>query len=429
MREIIVYHGLGYVGLTGAIHFAKTGVPVLGFDPSQDVVDAINAGRPKAGEFLGYLGSGVEGIFGKNFQATTHWGSVVDKKVHILAVPSEKDGEPFMDIVLLTTTLLADCVADGTLIVIESTLTPGTIDELLARNARLRSGKVLLAHAPRRDWFASPDKNLTNLPRVIGGVTEEATKAAFLLYHQVTIAGGEHLLTTDHRTAELVKPLENALFHAPIALAHALAIAYPNHDIAKAVELASTHWRFASFGGMYLGAGSGGRCVPLGPKYLANGASVVPDVLLAQMDVEEDISRAVASALSHRGVTGKVAVLGLAYRPGFADLGFSPALRLIEHIHPDEVYVHDTVADSRQWDAVFGKMGKTWRWAEWKHLDRYDAVVLITPHEDYLSLPFANTWRPGQVVIDARGAWSFYASKFEEFGVDYVQIGTPGWRG
>jgi len=254
VTDTIVIHGLGYVGLTCAAHFAKSGVNVIGYDPDQSVVDAINAGKPKAGEFLGYLGDNIQGL---PFRATTDFTEVCAHRIHIIAVPTEKDGEPWMLLVRRVVWTLLDVLPIGSLIIIESTLTPGTIDQLMKEYTGEHG--CLVAHAPRRDWFADPEKNLATIPRVLGGFTPAATEAAAKVLEDVTPA--ELILQTDHRTAELVKPLENALFHLPIMLAHEMALIYPGHDVREAVRLASTHWRFASFGGLYLGMGSGGRCL------------------------------------------------------------------------------------------------------------------------------------------------------------------------
>jgi UDP-N-acetyl-D-glucosamine dehydrogenase len=471
VTDTIVYHGLGYVGLTGAIHFAKSGVNVIGYDIDQSVVDAVNAGKPKAGEFLGYLGGTNLQIGDKPrnrlpFRATTDFTEVCAHRIHIIAVPTEKDGEPWMLLVRHVVWTLLDVLPIGSLIIIESTLTPGTIDQLMKEYTGGTHG-CLIAHAPRRDWFADPEKNLATIPRVVGGFTPGATEAAVKVLEDVTPA--ELILQTDHRTAELVKPLENALFHLPIMLAHEMALIYPGHDVREAVRLASTHWRFASFGGLYLGMGSGGRCVPLGPKYLVAGAEVAsveaalhdpkPYLLTSALDTEQEITRWTALAIDRAvGTTEvdratRVAILGIAYRPGFADLGFSPALRLAQQLRNAHAHwmidLHDATATPAAVQAAvipdrFGNLtGENpdvfATPAELAvKLGIYDVVVVVTPHwaayEDlgcdagrveYGTLP----WRPGQIIFDARGIWSGYAERFAQLGVTYHQVGTPGWLG
>lgn len=439
----IVYHGLGYVGLTGAVHFARAGQHIIGYDPDQTVVDAINAGTPKAGEFLAYLGAGD---WRSHFVATTAFHQVAQERTHILAVPSERDGEPWMELVYQVVGKLLALIPDGSLIIIESTMVPGAIDHIVNQvdvEHRIVSGAVRLAVAPRRDWFADPSKNLATIPRILGGYTLEATAAARRILEDVTPA--ELILETDYRTAELVKPLENALFHLPIALGHELAMVFPDRDIVEALRLAVTHWRFASFGGLYVGAGTGGRCVPLGPKYLQDSHDGNTSHLLNQaLQVEHDITSSLAglveehlTSFEHKDEL-RVLILGLAYRPGFSDIGFSPGIRLARALrrqssfgfvpHRFTLDLHDPVA---RMEEIFAAMGDA------KHsvvtgtpdLGRYDVVVLVTPHEEYRLLPTTCNWISGQVVIDARGMWASYFGA-QDMGADvtYRQIGKPGWR-
>lgn len=419
----IVYHGLGYVGLTGACHFKLAGVrDVIGYDPSQEVVDAINAGRPKANEFLGYLGADQAPLP----RATTSWSEVAHHGIHILAVPTERVDEPFMDIVLDVVTRLLATIPSGGTIIIESTLTPGTIDTMLARpgGRRVIDGEVFLIHAPRRDWFADPAKNVSNMVRVVGTYGNAAGAMALAILGIVTPP--DKIRLTHYRVAELVKPLENALFQAPISIAHEMAVAYPHVDVAEAVELASTHWRFASMGGLYVGLGAGGRCVPMGPKYLAAGtgrpAIATTDLNYANGAVVEALGRWIADRTSLVSVT----VCGVAYRPDFADFGGSPGLALADRlmVAGKRVRIHDpfVVSSYRAHTTVSDADLPT-------ILGASDVIVLGTPHAPYVDLvnriPWRSTSLPQQVVFDARGLW---AGKVPSF-VDYRRVGSAGWLG
>lgn len=411
MPPRFVYHGLGYVGLTGACHYIKAGIDVVGFDPSAKVVDAINAGAPLAKEFLGYLGEGV-----KLPRATTDFGEIAKEAVHLLAVPTEVGAMPMMDIVLEAVELLLRTVPDGATIIIESTLTPGTIDGILLATPggrRVRDGEVFLIHAPRRDWFADPERNLTNMTRVVGTVGELARGMATAILGVVTPP--DKILLTDYRTAEIVKPLENALFHAPIVLAHEMACVYPDADIAEAVRLAATHWRFASFGGMHIGLGAGGRCVPMGPKYLLDGAKRRPHhVLGSNMTDNYRVANEVAALIKSRPTVSTL-ILGTGYRPGFSDTGGSPALVLANHLAGfGTTRIHDPFAAPGGGPAELATYAAA-----------SDAVVLSTPHAEYADLPASVRWRRGQLVIDARGLWRDFDWKHHE--VDYRIVGTPGW--
>lgn len=427
---MIVVHGLGYVGLTCAVHFAKAGLVTLGYDPDDAVVQALKAGQPKAGEFLSYLDADVRHLVDEGLlRATSSWDDVAksNSHVHILAVPTEKDDEPYMGIVKSAVHELLRVVSDGALILIESTLTPGTMEVIVLHEERLRRGGVLFAHAPRRDWFADPKKNLGTLKRIVGGYNEAATYVAYNILTHVTPP--ENILLTDYRTAELVKPLENALFHLPIMLGHELAMSYADHDIVRALELATTHWRFESFGGLYVGLGSGGRCVPMGSKYLDEGSSAVSSLLRTALKVETDITKSVCDLLSD---CDSIAILGIGYRPGFSDVGFSPGLRIVEELYLNDVdfFLDDPHVPREVLEREMSRPHR--RNASWgnyynEHNAQMSAVVLATPHAAYREHPNRVDWRKGQIVIDARGFWSGYADFFRLAGVTYRQVGKPGW--
>lgn len=426
-KPLLAYHGLGYVGLTGAVHFTQAGVHVMGYDPDLGVVNAINSGQPRAGDFLSYLG-GVD--YRQRMWATADFDEVKHLPVHILAVPSERDDEPWMQLVFGVLKHLFGAVAPGTLIIVESTLQPGAIDNFLAQYPNcaeaIETGKILLAVCPRRDWFADPSKNLSTLYRIVGGVNDASTREAADVLSLVTPR--DKLLLTDYRTAELTKALENSLFHLPIMLCHELAATYPTLDVAKAVELACTHWRFASFGSLHLNFGSGGRCVPLASRYLSvgNPRRHPPMLLERATAVDKAFPALVADVAYRRGKelakdrAPRCLVMGIAYRPGFRDAGFSPGLRVANALvgFGADTWIHDPVFSPSELKKLAPTSVAV---APNVHPDEFDVLLLATPHPDYLTMPEA--WLRGPIVIDARGIWKSYAAKFAA----YVQVGTPDW--
>lgn len=434
---IIAYHGLGYVGLTGAVHFATSGnvAEVIGYDPDQDVVDAINAGKPKAGEFLHYLSSN-EKHYRSTLWATTDFSDTLAAQCHIIAVPSEKNDRPYMEIVESVVKRLLDVAPDNTTIIVESTLTPGTIDRILTTHrTRIDDSTITLAVAPRRDWFADPAKNLTNLERIVGGVNEASTLKAVELLSKVT--DPTKILATGYREAELVKATENALFHAPIMLLHELALRYPEANVAEVAKLASTHWRFASLGALYIGVGSGGRCVPLGPQYLAEGGTdyhMSLTMLGSAVSMERTITELATSAIvrhaaefwvhekPNKSVMRPAALLGVAYRPEFKDAGMSPGLRLAKRLGNSlPVSIHDPMWSEEEL-AGFGFPAISLNDAV-----RQDILILTTPHSLYIELPETMPFKGNQLIFDVHGTWADYKDVFQAQGSLYVQVGTPGW--
>lgn len=411
--EIAVHAG-GYVGLTAAIHYARAGKAVVIYDPDQSVVDAITRGTPKASEVLGNLAdlSGCERL-----HATTNFECVKDAPVHVVCVPSEKNGAPWMDLVTEVVRRIA-AVGGVRLIIVESTVTPGTLRAF----SDLPAQGINVAHAPRRDWFAEPDKNLASLQRVVGGLTPECTQRAIEVISAVTPR--ELILATDCGTAELVKPLENAFLHVPVMLACEVAQAYPDLDVAQAVELACTHWRLMT---VYLNAGTGGRCVQLGSRYLQDGASQpIAGVLNAAIGGERSIRDSAARAIAARVKPGAtVLVLGIAYRPGFRDAGNSSGLAVAHALR--EMGLSPSVYDPMWTPQELETMCQLP--ASAAAVDTFDAVFLATPHAQLANPRDVGIWHRGQFVLDAQGAWGAHRDHFVELEIEYKRIGDPGWLG
>ena len=408
---MIVYHGGGYVGLTGAVHFALAGIPTTIYDPDPQVVKGIQAGIPRAGDFLEYLHADVARLVGEGvLSATPRFEDVRDCDTHIIAVPTEKGGKPDDALVKRVLKRLDAEAPAGALFICESTLMPGTVDALLPD----LSGFNDIAVCPRRDWFADPTKNLRTLPRIVGGVTPEATARAVGTLRAVS----DTILETDYRTAEIVKSLENALLHQQVMLVHQLAWVFPDRDIAEAVRLATTHWRLTP---LFLGAGSGGRCVPLGSEYLLTSSH--GKLGMAQAALEWDAAhRSILAGLCAKHGR-RVLVLGAAYRPDFRDAGRSPGVDIARILH--ETGADVAIADPLWKLEDLGELAKVPATNAYKAAV-YDVVFLATPHTEWRNLPFLVNWHRGQTLIDAQGAWRQYRGHFEAHGVKYIQVGQAG---
>ncbi len=431
----IAVHGLGYVGITAAVHFAKAGWRVVGYDPDRGVVEAVNGGRPRAGDMLRYIdGDAAQVVSSGALRATAARHDVADEPAHIVAVPTERGGEIEDGIVMETIEWIDLHGPLGVAVLVESTLNPGTLDRWLRQRDRPRRAvmpkivgeDIFVAACPRRDWFADPERNLGNLMRIVGGVTPACTRRAAEILGEVSVRIEE----TDYRTAELVKAGENAMLHNSVMLGYQMALSFPDRNVAEALRLIGTHWRLQS---VYLGFGTGGRCVPLGSKYLAAAAAVGRGWRLTIAEeavwVDARFREHVAGAVHKMGAR-RALVLGVAYRPEFRDAGMSPGLGVARHLRElgVEVAVHDPmwspkelerIADLRvESDGMPGRMAT------------YDAILLATPHGMYRDWPtMARLWRPGHLVMDGQGTWAQHRAAFGAAGVRYVRVGEPGWLG
>lgn len=419
--EEIAIHGGGYVGLTAAVHYALKGIKVTIYDPDPSTVESINSGHPRAGEFLEYLDVKVERLINEGLlRATVNFFDIQKFKVHSVAVPSEKGGEPYDVIVRSVILKLVEVTPQETLIIIESTLTPGLMDEILEeikKTKKMVGRDVFIAVCPRIDWFADEGKSLENLSRPIGGVTTICTRKAMAVVGVVS----SHLMMTDYKSAEWCKVFQNAQLHLQITLAQQFAYACPDINTAEVLRLAGTHWRLTP---LHLGFGVGGRCVPLGTKYLLQG--VTHNVLLAEeVDYWHKRFPVVIATCVICNVKkgGKVVVMGIGYRPDFKDSGLSPGLMVAKHLEAEgfEVAVWDPLWTKEELIDLTGLAVRPPSTEE-------DAILLATPHTSFIPLPLDfSLWRKGQFVLDGSGEWRKYRDILKSNGVKYIQIGEPRW--
>jgi UDP-N-acetyl-D-glucosamine dehydrogenase len=419
-REIVV-HGGGYCGLTVAIHYALAGVKVTIYDPDSHTVDGINSGQPRAGEYLGYIDRDVRLLVSKGLiSATTDFDAIKNKYVHLLDVPTEKLGEPFLEIVKNSIINLSNNVPNKSIIIVESTLQPGTIDEILPQITRTVGEDLFIAIAFRQDWFADKDKNVTTLPRYVGGVTTQCTKEAMEIASIIC----KDVRPTRYREAELGKAGQNALYFVQIMGAYRFAYEYNDADTNEVLKIISSHWRIPD---LYLNFGTSGRCVAAGAKYLVAGAKNGSMPLMEDaIDWDKKWRYIVADTVANKLHVGdKTLVLGMAYRPNFTDMGYSAGLDVAKalKLRGMESYVHDS-------RIPINTLKNNTNLPISSVNNSFKAVLLATAHDEYLTLPEnPELWSSGQIVLDSSGAWEKYKDNFEVFGVHYLRVGSANWLG
>ena len=277
-KRIAVW-GTGHIGYSTMSHFAERGVQVLGFDIDQTKVDPINAGEIPIMAMDYWLGFDPKFLYQHGMaHATSDYTEVLasDMAVHFIAIPTERNGTPWMVPLEDVICKIIDAIKAGNfdqapVVIIESTLTPGTTDKFvipLFEAAGLTVGEdVLLGCAPRRDWFSSADnKSLRTITRIYGGFNE---KTADTMFEVLNIVCESLVRAPDHHHAEVVKSIENAYRHAEVALAFQLTRAFPNLDMRTVLGLVGTKWNVGTF---FPSFGVGGYCIPLSSHYVIEGA-------------------------------------------------------------------------------------------------------------------------------------------------------------
>ena len=424
--------GCGYIGFTTMINFAKEGVYSVGYDVSKKVVEMIKVGQTHIPNLDFWIGYHIELLVKEMIKATSNWEDMMaeDIKVHLIAVPTEKGGnpwhEPLQDVMnKLSQKQIIDNNPD--LIMIESTLTPGMFDKIVVgtlENAKRRVGEdILVGIAPRRDWFDSPEKNLKVLKRVIGGTTPETS----LVMRKVLGIVCDNLIVSDAHTVELVKSVENSIFHICATYACQLANAYPNVDIAEVLRLASTHWRVPLY---FPSVGTGGYCIPVSSKYVRDGAMHPEYLGLTTEAIRSDSQQPiyVADIMAEKVKGGSIGILGLSYKRDLKVHVLSPSLGVIGRLKElgvdvkvfDPYYTHDEVRNIVGVD--------TFEYP--KELTQFRGLVIIPPHRVYSQTPknvLFQFLRKGQAILDNEGVWNKWRDDFASKGIDYHCVGDKGW--
>lgn len=349
--------GLGYVGLTAAAVIAGAGFAVRGLELRADRVDEINAGRcPIAGEEPGMaeLLAGV--VAAGRLRATTDRGALGACDVVLVCVETPVDpGDhlPRYEALRAACGSLGPVLKPGALVVVESTIAPGTTDRVVRPLLEASAGGVggerfLLGHCPERVMPGRLLRNLRTMDRALGAASPEAAAAMRALYGSFVEA---RLDDCDPLTAELVKTAENAYRDVQIAFANQLALICERAggDVWRIRELVN---RSPGRAVLLPGSGVGGHCIPKDPWLLASalGEDAGRSLLAAARQLNDGMpdhcaDLAVGLLLEH-GVSpagARVAVLGYSYMEESGDTRSSPSAALVTRLCEEgcEVRVHD----------------------------------------------------------------------------------------
>jgi UDP-N-acetyl-D-glucosamine dehydrogenase len=332
--------GLGYVGLPLALAFAEAGFKVLGFDLQQKRVDLVNQGKSY---IAGVSEDNLSFAVSKKFlEATTNQSRLDEVDAICICVPTPltKTKEPDLSYVIRESEAISEHLKPGQLVILESTTYPGTTREIvlpILEHSGLKAGSdFYLAFSPERIDPGNKKYTVKNTPKLVGGINQESTRLAELVYEQVADVV---VPVSCPEVAEMTKIFENVFRGVNIALVNELAQLCERIGISvwEVIDAASTK----PFGYMpfYPGPGVGGHCIPLDPYYLAHKAREL-DFHTRFIELAAEINERmpyyvvsrIMEALNTQGKNlngAAVLVLGVAYKKDVEDIRESPSLKLI----------------------------------------------------------------------------------------------------
>jgi UDP-N-acetyl-D-mannosaminuronic acid dehydrogenase len=328
--------GLGYIGLPTALMFAKSGVEVVGTDLNQELIDSLASGQ------LTFEEDGLGDLFKEALFKEIKFSTESQKTdTYIIAVPtpyenSSKKLDPKYVISAVNTIL--DVCENGAVLVIESTVSPGTIDKIIRPEIEKRGftpgEDVHLVHAPERIIPGNMIYELEHNSRTVGADCLEIGEKVKQLYSSFCKA---EIVVTDIRTAEMSKVVENTYRDVNIAFANELAkiCRTDNMDVYEIIRIANKHPRVNI---LQPGPGVGGHCLSVDPWFLVGDYPDLTRLILTARKINDSMPTHVLGRIRdimrEHEITdiSKIGLYGLTYKENVDDTRESPTLQLLKRM-------------------------------------------------------------------------------------------------
>lgn len=327
--------GLGYIGLPTALVMAAHGVEVIGTDYNKQLVDTLNAGKTTFKE------SGLDELFlealNKGIKFTTEYQTT---DTYIVSVPTPYDKfskkvDPCY--VIAAVKNIMDVCVKGATIVIESTVSPGTIDKyirpIIEENGFIIGVDINLVHAPERIIPGNMIHELLHNNRTIGADDKGVGEKIKNLYG--SFCQGE-IVVTDVRTAEMTKVVENTFRAVNIAFANELAkiCRHDNMDVYEIIKICNMHPRVNI---LQPGPGVGGHCISVDPWFLVGDypslAKVIDESMKTNDSMPDFVLNRIHEIMKENNINdiNRVGLYGISYKENVDDPRESPTIQLLEN--------------------------------------------------------------------------------------------------
>lgn len=411
--------GLGYVGLPLACECASEGIETMGIDVDQEKIQKIENGVcPVDDEVTERRFKEVH----EDIDVSDDYSRISESEIVVVTVPTpvSDSKEPNYDFVKSSMKSISDHISEDTLVILESTVAPGTSSKLVTpilEDSGYEVGEdIYLAYCPERIDPGNEEWTIKNIPRVLGAKSSRGLEKAKEFYD---VALEAEMNTVDNlESAEASKVVENSFRDVNIAFVNELAKSFDKMgiDTKEVIEAASSK----PFGFMphWPGCGVGGHCIPVDPYYLidqAESSGFQHDFMQLARDINNSMTfyavEKLQNALNRHKKPlkdTKIALLGLAYKGGVGDTRESPAIEIKELLleKESEVRAFDPYVEK---ESDFSSLEDAVQWAE--------VIVVGTEHEEFKTLESMNL-RNIDVVVDGKNILDN-----EEIDSDYLGIG------
>lgn len=418
-KVTISVHGLGKLGLPLAVIYANAGAQVIGVDRSQEIVDALNQGKtldsaePHINELVESL------VHQKKLKTTTNGVEAARKSdLSVIVVPTLVDEQLSPDLSFLESAAkdIGMGLRKGDVVLLESTVPPGTTDNFLRPILEKESGLQVsrdfgLAYSPERVYVGRIIADVVDrYPKLVGGVDNKSEEVIAAIYEIIARKGVIRLGST--RAAEITKVFEGVYRDVNIALANEMAWICEklSVDIYRVIRAANTQ-PYCNI--LQPGIGVGGHCIPIYPLFLTDvieslkhKPSLIQTARKINLRAPLHTTELVITELKAAGKSlkkTKVTVLGISYRAGVKEDRFSPVFPLVEALKERGlmVMVHDPLWSRNE--------ANRFPFFFTNDLDEAtsgaDCIIIATKHQQYqektISQLLKNVNKPA-ILIDGR---------------------------
>jgi len=389
--------GLGYIGLPTALTMANAGFKVIGTDYNKTLVETLNKGKLTFEE-EGLIDLFNDAINTDNIEFTNNYEKA---DVYIVSVPTPYDKfskKVKADYVISAVNSVLEVCDNNSILIIESTVSPGTIDKYIKP---IVGNKVHLVHAPERIIPGNMIYELKHNSRTIGADDKEIGEKVAEIYRKTT--DGD-VIVTDIKSAEMTKVVENTFRAVNIAFANELAkiCRHDGMDVYEIIKICNMHPRVNI---LNPGPGVGGHCIPVDPWFLVGDYPSLTKVIWESMKVNDSmpefVLKRIYEIMKENNITDlkKVGLYGLTYKENVDDYRESPTLQLLEcqkeHLaEPLKVYdpyIKNDIVDNQYHDLN-------------KFLNDIEIVVVMVKHQEIIN---NMELLKDKIVLDTQNICSF----------------------
>ncbi len=421
MKKVCIV-GLGYVGLPLALLAVDKGYSVFGFDINEKHIQNLSQGEFQTSDVK------VQKKYDESWKKI-HFSSnesiLIESDVIIICVPTpvSKDKKPDLEFLKSATHSIRRNLRLGQLIIVESTIFPGTTEEIilpiLVESGLQVGSDFWLTHCPERIDPGNVQYGVDNIHRVLGGITPPCAQKALEFYQNLLSAPVTALNCI--KAVETTKIVENTFRDVNIALVNELAKSFDalGIDVLEVIKGASS--KPFAYMPHFPGCGVGGHCIPVDPYYLIERSrqeGFDHKFLALAREINSSMPaytvNLASKSLDKLGINnGKIAVLGLAYKKNIEDIRESPALQIIKELEQKAMnfVVFDPFVPKYSTVTSINEA-----------LRKVDCVIIATDHTNFTTLN-PQTFKDSGVKIIVDGRNCLNKDEIERLGIVYKGIG------